>query len=81
MNKKFALGLIKNEVEIVLDVVKVRYAANISEDELLVLSFNNKRKRDKAYNGLHTRFNNKKMFGYTSSITKNFDKLIYISLK
>lgn len=81
MNKKFALGLVKNEVEIILDVVKVRYSANILDNELLSLSFNNNRKRDKAYNGLRTRFNNKKMFGYTSLITKDFDKLIYISLK
>lgn len=81
MNKKFALGLVKNEVEIILDVVKVRYSANILDNDLLSLSFNNKRKRDKAYDGLRTRFYNNRMFGYTSSITKDFDKLIYISLK
>ena len=81
MNKKFALGLIKNEVEIILDVVKVRYASNILDDGLLALSFNNNRKRDKAYNGLRTRFYNNRMFGYTSSITKYSDKLIYSSLK
>lgn len=79
MDKKFAIKLIKNEIEVILNEYHVSYVVDFDNNDI-VIACTNKKNTQFVYANLKSRYDNKKYWEYTSNIIIKNDYIVRINL-
>ena len=84
MEKIFAIKLINNEVEIILNELKLKHVSEIEETKngaSIIIAFTDKNFCNKAFESLKVRYNNKTIFGtFKIDTVKKADYIVRINI-
>lgn len=79
MNKKVAIKIIENEINIILKELKINYVISFDNEDIIIACTKIPNTQI-AFNHLKSRYDNKKYWEYVSSIIIKNDYIVRISL-